>query len=223
MKMNRFSFDSAISSYYTLAQREAIRSTRIGIAGAGGLGSNCAVNLVRSGFVYFTIADFDVIEPSNLNRQFFFADQIGMPKVLALSENLRRINPEISVDPHLIRLDETHVSSLYADCDVIVEAFDKAESKAMIVRTFFRSGKLLVSASGLGGYGESDTITVRKVHDRFYLVGDGVSEVCASRKPYAPRVSIAAAKQADVVLSWVLSGGIGSQGSAIRHQAEEST
>jgi sulfur carrier protein ThiS adenylyltransferase len=199
-----FSFDSVTSHYFSPAQLARIRQTRIGIAGAGGLGSNCAVNLVRCGFEDFTIVDFDKIEPSNLNRQSFFSDQIGTAKVTALAENLRRINPALQLTMHQLRLDQGNLAEIFADCNAVVEAFDNPVCKAMVAQAFARSQKLLVCASGLAGFGDSDRITTRRIHERFYIVGDQRSEVSGDVKPYAPCVAIAAAKQADVVLSWVL-------------------
>ena len=115
----------------------------MGIAGAGGLGSNCAFNLVRSGFYKFKIVDFDVVEPSNLNRQFFFLDQLGMPKVLALEENLRRINPEVRIEAIQQKVQKDNAKELFDDCDVVVEAFDRVFCKTMMAEKFLSSGKFL--------------------------------------------------------------------------------
>jgi sulfur carrier protein ThiS adenylyltransferase len=198
------SFDSIIRHYFTPDQLAKIRRTHIGIAGAGGLGSNCAHALVRCGFEKFTIVDFDVIEPSNLNRQFYFPDQIGRPKVEALKENLRRINPEITIKTFQIKLDRGNMPLLFDPCQVIVEAFDKAEMKAAIVECFANSDKFMVTASGLAGYGKSDRIKSKKLRANLILIGDGRSSVSETLKPLAPCVYIAAAKQADAVLEWTL-------------------
>jgi sulfur carrier protein ThiS adenylyltransferase len=200
-----FSFSSVISRYFTEKQYAAIRDTTVGIAGAGGLGSNCATMLVRSGFEKFVIADFDVVELSNLNRQAYTADDIGKPKVLCLKKSLERINPGLSVDARQVTLDPHNAMAIFGPCDVVVEAFDKAENKAWLVNLFLPTEKLIVSASGLAGYGNSDRIVTRRVRDNFFLIGDGSSAAGPDRKPLAPCVNIAAAKQADAVLSWVLS------------------
>jgi thiamine biosynthesis protein ThiF, family 2 len=202
--MADFNFNSVAKKYFTDEQYDKIRETRIGIAGAGGLGSNCAINLVRCGFEKFVIADFDVVELSNLNRQAYTVRHIGRPKVECLSELMRAINPECVVRPVRERVDESNIAALFEDCPVVVEAFDKAESKAMLSQAFFGSSKLVVSASGLGGFGNSDRITTRKIRDNYFLIGDGTSGVGNGVKPYAPCVSIAAAKQADIVLSWII-------------------
>ncbi len=197
-------FKLGLLKYFDDKSLAKIESVKVGIAGAGGLGSNCAFNLVRSGFMDFVIADFDIVEPSNLNRQFFFTDQIGMPKVEALEINLRRINPEILFYGRQILVQSDNIDSLFGECDVIVEAFDRAEYKKLIIEHFAGSGKLLVSASGIAGVGNSDEIITRKINRNFYIIGDGKSSVSETNPPFSPKVNIAAAKQADCVLEWVL-------------------
>lgn len=199
-----FCFESVSAQFFASEQLEKIKNTRVGIAGAGGLGSNCALFLARSGFEKFVIADFDNVEPSNLNRQVYFPSHIGRPKVECLREILLSLNPQIAAESHTVRVDESNCSRIFGECEVVVEAFDRAEAKAMVVSSFLNSPRLLVSASGLGGYGDSDRIVTRRVRDNFYLIGDLESGVGDDRKPHAPCVTIAAAKQADVVLSWVL-------------------
>jgi sulfur carrier protein ThiS adenylyltransferase len=200
----RNSFKQGLLKHFSPEQLEKIESFTIGIAGAGGLGSNCAQNLVRSGFKHFVICDFDVVEPGNLNRQFYFQDQLGITKVDALAVNLRRINPDVEIASLPVKITSGNAREVFAGCDVIVEAFDRAEAKRMLVETFYSSGKFLVAASGLAGWGNTDAIMTLQVHDYFYMVGDLVSEVGENRPPCAPRVNIAAAKQADLILSMAL-------------------
>lgn len=198
------SFEQALSRYLTQEQLVRIRSARVGVAGAGGLGSNCASALVRTGFRYIRIADFDVVECSNLNRQFYFLQQVGQSKVEALKDNLKAINPAAEIEVVQVKLEECNAGDLFADCDVVVEAFDRAEYKKLIVETYLDSAKLLVAASGLAGWGDSDRIRVHRIKDNFYLIGDLTTGVGPGTPPLAPCVTIAAAKQADVVLSYVL-------------------
>jgi sulfur carrier protein ThiS adenylyltransferase len=200
-------FEKGLVSYISEEKLERLKKVKVGIAGAGGLGSNCAINLVRSGFHKFKIVDFDVVEPSNLNRQFFFLNQLGMPKVLALSENLKRINPDIKIEALQLRVQKSNAKGLFDDCDVVVEAFDRVPCKTMMAEEFILSGKFFVCASGLAGWGNSDEIKVRKVHDKFYMVGDFVTEVEEGVPPISPRVNIAAAKQADLILSYFFNKG----------------
>ena len=197
-------FEKALSRYLTDEQLNRIRSMKVGIAGAGGLGSNCATALVRTGFRNIKIVDFDVVDHSNLNRQFYFLEQAGQAKVEALRDNLNLINPAVNIEIAQIRIEAENVGELFADCDVVVEAFDKAEYKKLIVETYINSSKLLVSASGLAGWGNSDRISVHRIKENFYIIGDLVTGIGPSVPPLAPCVFIAAAKQADVVLSYAL-------------------
>jgi len=182
-----------------------VRSVRIGIAGAGGLGSNCAFNLVRSGFRKFRIIDFDSIDHSNLNRQFYFFDQVGMDKTAALKANLGRINPDVEVEAVTGKIERENILEFFEDCDIVVEALDKAEYKSMLVESLLPTGKFIVSASGLAGYGRSDDIKVNRIKDNFVIVGDMTSDA-SNEPPISPRVNIAAAKQADVILEHVIRG-----------------
>lgn len=189
--------------------REVLRSIvskgTVGIAGAGGLGSNCAASLVRSGVRRLVIADFDRVSEGNLDRQFFFFDQIGQLKVDALAENLRRIDPAITIEAHPVRLETDNVRAIFANCDIIVEAFDNAESKAMIAETVLTAfpDKHLVSASGLAGIGNLEDIRV--VHrGQLHLCGDFTREVGPECPPVAPRVSIVANFEADIVLQLLI-------------------
>jgi sulfur carrier protein ThiS adenylyltransferase len=180
-----------------------VREARVGLAGAGGLGSNCAVNLVRAGFRKLTIADFDVIDPSNLDRQFYFFDQVGMKKTEALKANLLRIDPELELRMIDLKLDRANIRDTFSDCSVVVECLDRAESKSMLVSEMLPSEKLIVTVSGLGGIGSSDDIKVHRVKKNLVVIGDLRSDI-ESKPAIAPRVSVAAAKQADVVLEHVL-------------------
>jgi sulfur carrier protein ThiS adenylyltransferase len=196
--------ETALVQQWGEARLSRLQKVRVGLAGAGGLGSNCAANLVRSGFKQLVLVDFDEVEASNLNRQFFFTDQVGMAKVAALRSNLLRINPDLEVILAPERLTEENLERFFGECQVVVEALDRPESKRMLVEHFWSSSKLLVSASGLAGWGHSDALVTRKYGNNLYVVGDQDAEVTPGRLPWAPRVSIAAAKQADIILNWVL-------------------
>lgn len=185
-----------------------IQGASVGLAGAGGLGSNCAQYLVRSGFKKIRIVDFDLVEESNLNRQFYFARQVGQKKVYALRENLLQINPGLEVEALPEKIGPENVESLFGCCDAVVEALDTASAKKMLAEALASSGRLLVAASGLAGWGRSDGIRIHRAGRLFYLVGDLVSEAGPSLPVMAPGVNVAAAKQADVVLSYFLGGGV---------------
>lgn len=200
--MNKFI--TGLERYLNNSQLAKIGQVKIGIAGAGGLGSNCAAMLARSGFKKFKIVDFDTIDPSNLNRQFYFLSQVGRLKVEALRDNLMAINPQCEIDVVSNKINVNNINEMFFDCHVVVEAFDRAEYKTMIIEAYAGSDKLLVVASGLAGWGDSDRIRVRRITDRFFVVGDMKTGIDAGCPPLAPCVSIAAAKQADVILTYVL-------------------
>jgi sulfur carrier protein ThiS adenylyltransferase len=182
---------------------DKVSKARVGFAGAGGLGSNCALNLVRSGFKRLTIVDFDTIIPSNLDRQFYFLDQVGLSKVEALKINLLRVNPDLEIKALKKKIDEENIGSIFAECDIVVECFDRAEHKRMLVERLVNLGKFIVAVSGVGGIGSSDEIKVHQLKENLVLIGDLKSDIL-DKPPISPRVNIAAAKQADVVLSYVL-------------------
>ena len=201
-------FEKALTRYIKLDDLEKIQSLKIGIIGAGGLGSNAAVNLVRSGFKSFIIADFDQVEASNLNRQFYFLKQKGELKVEALKKNLVLINPDLAIKTICQEITKANIADIFKSCDIIIEACDRVASKKIVVEEFMQGDKLLVSASGVAGYGNSDQIKIKEINDKFYLVGDFCSEVGDEHQPLAPKVNLVAAKQADIILNSVLEGEI---------------
>jgi len=187
---------------HTPGVHEKIRKAAVGIAGLGGLGSAIAVALARIGIGKLVLADFDVVEPSNLNRQQYFIDQLGLPKSEALKANLKRINPYVSYEAHCVRITPDNVMELFGDVDVMVEAFDRADQKAMLMQCF--RGRPLVAASGLAGYGPGDTIGVRKMGKSVYVIGDLETGAAPGCGLMAPRVGIAAHMQANLVLRILL-------------------
>ena len=193
----------AANTYLTPEERAALESVRVGIAGAGGLGSNCAMHLVRSGVKHITIVDFDVVNESNLNRQFFFRDQLGQKKVEAIKANLLRIEPDADIRAVDMRLDASSAREVFADCGIVVEAFDAVDAKVMLVSAFASSGKKLVTASGLAGWGRSNAMRVRKMGS-IVAIGDGETSVGDGAAPVSPRVGIAAAMEANAVVSLLL-------------------
>jgi len=196
-------FEKELERKFGPGYLEKLSEVKVGIAGAGGLGSNCAVNLSRCGFVRFVISDFDVVEYSNLDRQFYFLDQVGGDKVAALKINLMRINPDIKIETFCVKVDAGNAKEIFSDCPVVVEAFDRAEEKKMLVETLMGDGKFIVSASGFSGIGNTDAIVTRRIRKDLVMVGDLTSDVSESPS-ISPRVNVAAAKQADAVLEYVL-------------------
>jgi sulfur carrier protein ThiS adenylyltransferase len=185
---------------------EKMRCSVVGIAGLGGLGSNVAIALARADIGRLIIADFDKVESSNLNRQQYFIDQIGKSKVDCMIENLRRINPDVSVDAYRVKLTADNVPGIFADADIIAECFDGAAAKQMIVETVLtKMGKpIIVSVSGLAGYGKSNAIVTRRVSPRLVLVGDGQTGIDTCKILTAARVAVAAAHQANAIIELIV-------------------
>lgn len=175
---------------------------RVGIAGAGGLGSNCAIALARCGTGTLVIADSDIVETQNLNRQYYFADQTGMLKTEALKKNISRINTSVKVIIHNLKLNESNIPSVFEGCDVIVEAFDSTDMKKILVETvqLKMPGIPVIIGSGLAGWGNNETIRYRKIDDTLYVCGDESTEVSNELPPMAPRVGIVANMQANTVI-----------------------
>jgi sulfur carrier protein ThiS adenylyltransferase len=178
-----------------------LRKSVVGIAGAGGLGSNVAIALARAGLGKMIIADFDRVESSNLNRQQFFHDQVGRVKVEALAENIRRIHPYTDVVGHRLRVTEKNTARIFGEADILVEAFDRADQKQMLIETWMTQfpERPIIAASGLAGFGDNNRIRERRI-GRLTLIGDESSEVPPEISPWAPRVAIVAAMQANRVL-----------------------
>jgi sulfur carrier protein ThiS adenylyltransferase len=183
-----------------------LENTIVGIAGCGGLGSNCAVALARVGVGTLVIADFDIISESNLNRQYYFSDQIGFKKVFMLRENIGRINPRVKIIAHDIRLLPINIPSVFSGCDVIVEAFDLADQKEMLLESVQTNlpGIPVVIGLGMAGWGMNNNIHYRKI-DNIHICGDEISEIRPDLPPLAPRVGIVANMQANTVLELLLS------------------
>ncbi len=191
-----------VNAYLTEDERRRLERAVVGVAGAGGLGSNAAAHLVRAGVGHLVVADFDVVCASNLNRQFYFLDQVGRPKVDALAENLRRIDPDVDLSLSAVRLDAANMPVIFGGCDVVMEAFDNVESKAALMASL--RGMTVVSASGLAGWGRSNDMRVRRVGENLVIVGDCSSGVGDGLAPQSARVGIAAAMQANAVLAILL-------------------
>lgn len=185
--------------------KEILQSKTVGIAGAGGLGSNCAISLARVGIGKLVICDFDVVSETNLNRQYYFVDQIGYPKVTALRTNITRVNPRVNVHIHHAKLNPELVVSYFKDCDVIVEAFDLAEMKKMICETVLSEmpDKYIVSGLGVGGWGNNNAIKTLN-YGKLFICGDLKTEVSDDFPPLAPRVNIVANMQANLVLELLI-------------------
>lgn len=200
---------------------QKLQAATVAVCGLGGLGSNVAIALARAGVGKLILIDFDCVDVTNLHRQQYKASQVGVAKAVALPENLREIAPYIELESHQVRVTEENVMELVGKADVVVEAFDNAEAKAMLVNAVLEHNaevagrvctnpsagkdcavgqKFLVAASGMAGFGDVNSIQTRKVSKKFYLCGDGVSDVNDGVGLVAPRVMACAAHQAQTVV-----------------------
>ncbi|MBQ8539581.1 MAG: sulfur carrier protein ThiS adenylyltransferase ThiF [Ruminococcus sp.] len=177
-------------------------SATVAICGLGGLGSNIAVALARAGVGKLILIDFDKVDISNLHRQQYKANQIGVNKTEALSHNLCEIAPFTTVETHCVRITEDNAEQLLDNADIICEAFDDAEAKAMLTNLVLEKmpSKYLVVSSGMAGMGSANTIKTRRVSKKLYICGDEVSDVNVEGSLVSSRVMICAAHQAHTVL-----------------------
>jgi len=185
--------------------RNILQKSIIGIAGLGGLGSNAAVSLARAGIGRLVLVDFDIVEKTNLNRQYYFLNQLGMKKTDALKENIGRINPDVIVETHEIKLKKGAMSKLFRDVDVIIEALDSAEIKTAFIEEILLKlpNKPLVGASGVAGYGNPSRIRTIK-SENLYMCIDEQAKSSDEDILTAPKVCLMANWEADLALEIIL-------------------
>lgn len=184
-----------------------LKNAKVAVAGLGGLGSNISISLVRAGVGELLLVDFDKVDISNLNRQQYFMEQLGKYKTEALVENLRRINPYIKLKTVTVKVTEDNAAEIFSDYKIVCEAFDRAENKAMLVNTLLeQTDSIIVSGSGMAGYGRSNEIETKRLMNRLYICGDRVTDSAAVNGLMAPRVMICAAHQANKVIELIVKG-----------------
>lgn len=173
----------------------------IGIAGAGGLGSNIAISLARAGIGTLIIADYDIVTAENLNRQQYTLAQIGKRKVDAIAENIRTFNPFIELVLHPVKVTPANFCDIFEGADLILEALDEAEQKEMLISCWAKNypDRHIIIASGIAGYGKNETIHTEH-YGFLHIVGDLTSELQAGICPIATRVAVVANLQANLAL-----------------------
>ncbi len=193
---------AALSERHGEEIQKNFESATVAVCGLGGLGSNIAFALARAGVGKLILIDFDSVDITNLHRQQYKASQIGTNKTDALRDNLFEIAPYVAIETHKVRISENNAAEFLEKADIICEAFDDAECKAMLVNLVLERmpEKYLVAASGMAGFGSANTIQTRRLSKRFYLCGDGTSDVQAEGSLVASRVMLCAAHQAHTVL-----------------------
>lgn len=202
----REELQQALIRRHTGTVQHRLAKARVAVAGLGGLGSNIAVSLARIGVGHLHLIDFDRVDITNLNRQQYFIHQIGMVKTEALTDILLAINPYLTIRKDCVRVTRENVPELFRDDTYICEAFDVPENKAMLAEAVLEHfpEKYLIAASGMAGYGDSNSIRTRKISSHFYLCGDETAEVSEGHSLMAPRVALCAAHQANLVVELIL-------------------
>jgi sulfur carrier protein ThiS adenylyltransferase len=203
---DRDELESMMMARHTPNVHKKLKEGKVAIAGLGGLGSNIAVMLARIGVGHLLLVDFDIVEPSNLNRQSYYISHLGMPKTEALKKQIEEINPFITVDTRTVRVTEENVCELFSEYSIICEAFDKPEAKSMLVNTVLDKlpDSKIIAASGMAGYESSNLIKTVKRMKRFYLCGDFENGAGIGHGLMAPRVQICAGHQANMILRLLL-------------------
>ena len=202
--------ESMMRARHTPKLHHKLKSAKVAICGLGGLGSHIAIMLARVGVGTLRLIDFDSIEPSNLNRQSYMVEDLGKPKTKALAEQITRINPFITTEPLHLKIEQDNIKQALDGVDIVCEAFDNAHTKAMLAQSFhtFFPDTPLICASGLAGFGDSNTIRTKKITPYLYVCGDLENGAQVGRGLMAPRVVLCAAHQANLVVELLSSKGI---------------
>jgi sulfur carrier protein ThiS adenylyltransferase len=185
--------------------KKKLKNSTIGIAGLGGLGSNAAISLARAGVGKLVLVDFDKVEGNNLSRQYYFLDQIGKPKVDALKENIKKINPETKVETFNLKLRKGSMEKPFKDVDLVIEALDNAETKAAFIEEILTKlkNKPIIAASGVAGYGHSDRIVTKKLGN-LCMCYDELAKSSDDDVLMAPKVILMANWEANLALELIL-------------------
>lgn len=199
----------ALSERHGAELQKKISAARVAVCGLGGLGSNIAIALARVGVGHLHLIDFDRVDITNLNRQQYFVRQLGLLKTDALQETLTDIAPYCDITTNSVKITEDNFAQLLEKEDIICEAFDCSEAKAMLVNGVLERfpEKYLLSSSGMAGFGSANTIVTRHVFQHFYLCGDGMSDVNDGIGLVSSRVLACAAHEAHMVIR-ILAGEI---------------
>lgn len=208
-KITKEEWTAALEARHGKQIQKKFAGAKVAVCGLGGLGSNIAVSLARAGVGRLHLIDFDTVDITNLNRQQYKAGQIGELKTEAMKENLHEIAPYINIICHTVKITQYNAAELIADDDIICEAFDEAESKAMLADAVAENfpGKYLVASSGMAGLFSANSIKTRKITEKFYICGDGKSDVNDGIGLVSSRVMLCAAHQAHAVLRIIAGAG----------------
>jgi sulfur carrier protein ThiS adenylyltransferase len=205
-RVSREQLDQAFDARFPEEMRTKLRNARVAVAGLGGLGSNIAVMLARSGVGELLLVDFDTVDVTNLNRQMYLIPQLGKPKAEALPEILYQINPYLTYRSVCIKVTPDNVKELFSEYPIVCEAFDKPDQKAMLVRELLMQcpKTIVVSGNGMAGYADANEIRTCQVMKRLYVCGDQSTDVGNGIGLIAPRVAVCAAHEANKVMQLIM-------------------
>lgn len=198
--------EQAFDERFPADVKEKLMGARVAVAGLGGLGSNIAMMLARSGVGHMLLVDFDVVDVTNLNRQAYMIPQLGKPKTEALRDIMEQINPYLDIVYRQIKVIPENVRELFGEYDIICEAFDRADQKAMLVQEVLMQlpGAIVISGNGMAGYGDANLIKTKRQMSRLYVCGDGQTDIGDGMGLMSPRVTLCAAHQANKVIQIIL-------------------
>lgn len=205
-RISKEQLDQAFDARFPEEMRTKLRNARVAVAGLGGLGSNIAVMLARSGVGELLLVDFDTVDVTNLNRQMYLIPQLGKPKAEALPEILYQINPYLTYRSVCIKVTPDNVKELFSEYPIVCEAFDKPDQKAMLVRELLMQcpKTIVVSGNGMAGYADANEIRTCQVMKRLYVCGDQSTDVGNGIGLIAPRVAVCAAHEANKVMQLIM-------------------
>lgn len=206
--IDKSELEKAFDSRFPKDIKEKLNNSRVAIAGIGGLGSNIAVMLARSGVGHLFLVDFDTVDITNINRQAYMIQHIGMKKTDAIQEILKGINPYLDIKTCCVKVNSENAEALFKDYPILCEAFDNAQQKAMLISNVLTKCKdtTIVSGNGMAGFGNSNDIKTQKRLNRLYICGDESTDIGDGMGLMSPRVSICAGHQANKVIQLILNG-----------------
>lgn len=205
-QITREELNRAFDARFSASFRQRLQDAYVAIAGLGGLGSNIAVSLARSGVGHLLLVDFDLVDITNLNRQMYMIPHLGMPKTEAMKQILKQINPWLDLRSEKVRVTKENARDIFLNWPVVCEAFDRPDQKAMLVNVLLMEcpDTIIVSGNGIAGFGDANMIRTKQVLSRLYVCGDGQADTDSGMGLMAPRVAICAGHQANKVIELLM-------------------
>ena len=202
-----------------------LKSARVLVVGAGGLGSPALMYLAASGVGVIGVIDGDEVEGSNLQRQIIHADaRIGMPKVFSAELAMKALNPFIDVRPYHRRLEEATAAALVADYDLVLDGTDNFDTRYLVNRVCAAAGKPLISAAITQWEGQISLYDPAQGGPCFECVfpvrpAPGMVPSCAEAGVAAPLPGVIGAMMAMEAVKHITDAGTGLRGRLMIHDA----